>query len=142
MAGSRKKKEKRAHPRGTLAVRTVAMPADANANGDIFGGWVMSRMDQAGGISAVERTKGRVVTVAVEAMTFIAPVRVGDVLSVYTQIERIGHTSLTIYVEAWGQRFISGEREMVTDASFTFVAIDDNGRPRPVPEDKEPEDKS
>lgn len=120
-------------PRGTLAVRTVAMPADTNANGDIFGGWVMSRMDQAGGIAAVEATRGRVVTVAVEAMTFIAPMRVGDVLCVYTEVERIGNTSLTIHVEAWGKRFITGERDKVTDASFTFVAIDENGKPRPVP---------
>ena len=89
-----------AEPRGELTVRTIAMPADTNANGDIFGGWVMSRMDQAGGIAGVDRAQGRVVTVAVEAMHFISPVRVGDVLCVYTEVERVGRTSMTIRVEA------------------------------------------
>lgn len=121
-------------PRGELTVRTVAMPADTNANGDIFGGWVMSRMDQAGGIAGVEKTQGRVVTVAVQAMTFIRPVRVGDVLCVYTQVERIGRTSMDIHVEAWAQRFRTQIREKVTDANFTFVAIDDDGKPRPIPQ--------
>ena len=120
-------------PRGELTVRVVAMPADTNANGDIFGGWVMSRMDQACGIAASERSRGRVVTIAVDAMTFIRPVKVGDVLCVYTLIERIGRTSIKIHVEAWARRFRSHVREKVTDAVFTFVAIDDTGRPRPVP---------
>lgn len=122
-------------PRGELAVRTIAMPADTNANGDIFGGWVMSRMDQAGGIAGVGRSKGRVVTVAVDAMTFIRPVKVGDVLCVYTEVEKIGRTSMKIHVEAWAQRFMTHDREKVTDATFTFVAIDDNGRPREVPKE-------
>jgi len=87
-------------PRGELTVRISAMPADTNANGDIFGGWVLSRMDQAGGIAGVERAKGRVVTIAVDAMTFIRPVRVGDVLEVYTEVESIGRTSMKIHVEA------------------------------------------
>jgi len=120
-------------PCGTLTVRTIAMPADTNANGDIFGGWVMSRMDQAGGIAGVERAQGRVVTVAVEAMTFIRPVKVGDVLSVYTSVKSVGRTSMKIQVEAWAKRFRTTLHEKVTDASFTFVAIDDDGRPRPVP---------
>jgi acyl-CoA thioesterase YciA len=120
-------------PRGELTVRVVAMPADTNANGDIFGGWVMSRMDQACGIAASERSRGRVVTVAVDAMTFIRPVKVGDVLCVYTSIERVGRTSMKLHVEAWARRFRSHVREKVTDAYVTFVAIDDNGRPRPVP---------
>jgi len=120
-------------PRGELAVRTIAMPADTNANGDIFGGWVMSRMDQAGGIAGVGRSRGRVVTVAVDAMTFIRPVKVGDVLCVYTEVEKIGRTSMKIHVEAWAERFITHQREKVTDATFTFVAIDDNGRPRAIP---------
>jgi acyl-CoA thioesterase YciA len=120
-------------PRGTLTVRTIAMPADTNANGDIFGGWVMSRMDQAGGIAGVDRAQGRVVTVAVEAMTFIRPVKVGDVLSVYTSVESVGRTSMKIQVEAWAKRFRTELHEKVTDATFTFVAIDDDGRPRPVP---------
>lgn len=120
-------------PRGQLTVRTIAMPADTNANGDIFGGWVMSRMDQAGGIAAVERAEGRAVTIAVEAMTFIQPVRVGDVLEVFTEIESIGRTSMRIHIEAWARRFRQNLRDKVTDATFTFVAIDDNGRPRPIP---------
>lgn len=121
-------------PHGELTVRTIAMPADTNANGDIFGGWVMSRMDQAGGIAGVDRTGGRVVTVAVESMTFIRPVRVGDVLSVYTKVGRIGRTSMEIRIEAWVDRFLSRAREKVTEATFTFVAIDDLGKPRPIPQ--------
>lgn len=120
-------------PRGELTVRTIAMPADTNANGDIFGGWVLSQMDQAGGIAGVERARGRVVTVALDAMTFIRPVRVGDVLCVYTQIESVGRTSMKIHVEAWARRFTTHDRQKVTDATFTFVAIDDAGRPRPIP---------
>lgn len=120
-------------PRGELAVRLIAMPADTNANGDIFGGWVLSQMDQAGGIAAVERAQGRVVTIAVDAMTFIRPVKVGDVLCVYTYIESVGRTSMKLHIEAWAQRFRSHVTEKVTDAVFTFVAIDDEGRPRPVP---------
>ena len=125
-------------PRGELTVRTIAMPADTNANGDIFGGWVMSQMDQAGGIAGVERAQGRVVTVAVEAMHFIRPVRIGDVLCVYTRVERIGRTSMTIRVEAWARRFQTRLREKATDATFTYVAIDQDGRPRPIPPAAEP----
>ena len=120
-------------PHGELTVRLIAMPADTNANGDIFGGWVLSQMDQAGGIAAVERAQGRVVTIAVEAMTFIRPVKVGDVLCVYTSLDHVGRTSMKIHVEAWARRFHTHGREKVTDAHFTFVAIDENGRPRPVP---------
>jgi len=122
-----------AEPRGELTVRTIAMPADTNANGDIFGGWVMSRMDQAGGIAGVERAQGRVVTVAVDAMHFISPVHVGDVLSVHTQVERVGRTSMTIRIEAWAKRFQTRLRQKVTVATFTFVAIDEDGRPRAIP---------
>ncbi|MCA0406258.1 MAG: acyl-CoA thioesterase [Proteobacteria bacterium] len=121
-------------PRGELTVRQVAMPMDTNANGDIFGGWVMSRMDQAGGIAGVGLTRGRVVTVAVDAMTFIRPVKVGDVLCVYTEVEKVGRTSIKIHVEAWAQRFMTQHREMVTEAKFTFVAIDDGGKPRVIGE--------
>lgn len=120
-------------PRGDLTVRTSAMPADTNANGDIFGGWVVSQMDQAGGIAGVDRAQGRVVTVAVNAMTFIRPVRVGDVLCVYTRIAGVGRTSMKIEVEAWARRFRTQTREKVTEATFTFVAVDDEGRPRPLP---------
>ena len=119
-------------PRGDLTVRLIAMPRDTNANGDIFGGWVLSQMDQAGGIAAVETAQGRVVTVAIDAMTFIRPVKVGDVLCVYTAVDKIGRTSIKIHIEAWARRFRSHVREKVTDATFTFVAIDEKGKPRPV----------
>ena len=119
--------------RGELTVRVVAMPADTNANGDIFGGWVLSRMDQAGGIAGVERARGRVVTIALDGMKFIRPVRVGDVLEVFSEVESIGRTSMKIHVEAWVRRFQTHVQEKVTDATFTFVAIDDNGKPRPIP---------
>ena len=120
-------------PAGELAVRLIAMPADTNANGDIFGGWVLSQMDQAGGIAAVERAQGRVVTIAVDAMTFIRPVKVGDVLCVYTEIESVGRTSMKVHIEAWAQRFRSHLTEKVPAAVFPFVAIDDQGKPRAVP---------
>ena len=120
-------------PRGELTVRMMAMPADTNANGDIFGGWVMSQMDQAGGIAGVERAQGRVVTIAVDAMTFIRPMKVGDVLCVYTEVESVGRTSMKIHIEAWANRFMTHSREKVTVGTFTFVAVDDKGRPRPVP---------
>ena len=119
-------------PRGELTVRLVAMPSDTNANGDIFGGWVLSQMDVAGGIAAVETAQGRVATVAIDALHFIRPVKVGDVLCVYTAVDRIGDTSMKLHVEAWARRFRTQRREKVTDATFTFVAIDDQGRPRPV----------
>ena len=119
-------------PRGELTVRLIAMPRDTNVNGDIFGGWVISQMDQAGGIHAAEKAQGRVVTIAIEAMTFIRPVRVGDVLSVYTAVDHVGRTSLKIHIEAWVHRFRTHHREKVTDATFTFVAIGADGRPRPV----------
>jgi len=127
------RRSENAEPRGVLTVRVSAMPADTNANGDIFGGWVLSRMDQAGGIAAVERAQGRVVTIALDAMTFIRPVRVGDVLEVYTQVESIGRSSMKVHVEAWARRFRVSVHEKVTDATFTFVAIGDDGRPRPIP---------
>lgn len=121
-----------ASPTGDLILRTLARPADVNVNGDIFGGWVLSQMDIAAGITSRETAKGRVTTVAVDAMKFIRPVQVGDVLCVYTSVNRIGTTSMAIGVEAWVLRGVIGEREKVTEAVFTFVAIDDNGKPRPV----------
>lgn len=124
-------------PIGAQTIRVVAMPADTNANGDIFGGWVLSQMDMAGGVAAVERARGRVVTIKVDTMIFIHPVRIGDVLSVYTQVESIGRTSMKVHIEAWATRFITHVQEKVTDATFTFVAIDDNGRPRPIPRDED-----
>ena len=120
-------------PRGQMAIRTLAMPADANPSGDIFGGWVLAQMDIAGGITAGQLAQGRVVTVAVDAMTFHLPVYVGDVLCVYADLERIGRTSILLNLEAWALRGRIGGRVRVTEGRFTFVAIDDDGRPRPVP---------
>lgn len=120
-------------PRGELTVRTLAMPADTNPAGDIFGGWVMSQMDIAGAIAAVARAQGRVVTVAVEGMTFIAPVKVGDILCVYTAIERVGTTSITVNIEAWVRRNRIAEREQVTAGRFVYVALGPDGEKRKVP---------
>ena len=122
-------------PGGHLTLRTMAMPADTNAAGDIFGGWVLSQMDLAGGIAAGERAQGRVVTIAIDRMKFIRPVYVGDVLCVYSTIEHIGRTSMRIKLESWALRHRFGKREKVTEATFTFVAVDDDGRPTPLPPD-------
>ncbi len=122
-----------AEPQGTLTIRTLAMPADTNPAGDIFGGWVMSQMDIAGAIAAVERAQGRVVTVAVEAMTFIAPVKVGDILCVYCSVERVGTTSITIGIESWARRNRLADRVKVTDGRFVYVALDENGQKRRIP---------
>jgi acyl-CoA thioesterase YciA len=121
-------------PEGALTLRTIAMPSDVNVNGDIFGGWVLSQMDIAAGILSRERSRGRSATIAVDAMKFIRPVSVGDVLCVYTRLQRVGRTSMAIDVEAWVNRGVIGAREKVTEAIFTFVAIDENGKPRPVPD--------
>jgi len=115
-------------PSGTLVIRTLAMPADTNPSGDIFGGWVMSQLDIAGAITAIERVKGRVATVAVEAMTFIAPVKVGDVLCVYCTIKHIGTTSIAIGVEAWARRNQLATRVKVTDGTFIYVALGEDGK--------------
>jgi acyl-CoA thioesterase YciA len=120
-------------PDRTPAIRTIAMPADANSNGDIFGGWMMAQMDLAGGVAAMQRARGRIVTVAVEAMTFHLPVLVGDLVSCYAEIVRVGRTSLGVKIDAWVQRRISGQMERVTSGQFTYVAVDDKGRPRLVP---------
>jgi acyl-CoA thioesterase YciA len=122
-----------AEPTGALTIRTLAMPADTNPAGDIFGGWVMSQMDIAGAIAAVERAKGRVVTVAVEAMTFIAPVKVGDILCVYTSVDRVGTTSIRIAVEAWVRRNRLDDRVKVTNGRFVYVALGEDGRKRAIP---------
>ncbi len=129
------KAESDTQTRGALAIRTLAMPADANPSGDIFGGWVLSQMDIAGGIVARERARGRVVTVAVTAMTFHLPVYVGDVLSAYVDVEKIGRTSITTWIEAWALRGKDGGRVRVTEGQFVYVALDEDGRPRPVPEE-------
>jgi acyl-CoA thioesterase YciA len=115
------------------AIRTIPMPADANANGDIFGGWMMAQMDLAGAVAAMRRAKGRVATVAVEAMTFHRPVMVGDLVSCYAEVTRVGRSSIGVRIDAWVERRQSGQAEQVTSGTFTYVAIDDSGKPRPVP---------
>ena len=120
-------------PQGELAIRTVAMPGDTNPNGDIFGGWVLSQMDMAGGMIATRRAQGRVATVAIATMSFHHPVYVGDEVSCYGEITRIGNTSITIKIESWVRRGRGGEEIKVTEGTFTFVAIGDDGRPRKVP---------
>lgn len=121
-------------PQGDLVLRTLAMPADTNPNGDIFGGWIMSQMDIAGGLAAKNRCNSRLSTVAVESMSFIHPVKVGDVVCCYADIIRVGNTSMRIKLEVWilSHPFKSEERHKVTEGFFTYVAIDDNGNPIPV----------
>ena len=123
----------KAKPTGDPAIRTLAMPANTNPNGDIFGGWLMSQMDIAGGSVAVARAHGRTATVAVDAMTFHKPVFVGDVVSVYAELTRVGRTSMQMHVQAWARRSRGELEEMVTEGTFTYVAIDEHRRPRAVP---------
>lgn len=122
-------------PRGELASRVLAMPTDTNPKGDIFGGWIMSLMDMAGKMSATTVANGRVVTVAVDRIVFREPVKVGDVVCCYTEILRTGRSSITLSIEVWALRQGQGDRAKVTDAIFTFVAVDDEGRPRAINED-------
>ncbi len=117
------------------AIRVLAMPADTNPAGDIFGGWIMSLMDAAGMITATRYAQGRVVTAAVTDMTFLNPVKVGDVVCCYADLTRVGRTSATLHVEVWVLRGGRGTRVKVTEAAFTFVALDDDGRPRPFAAD-------
>jgi acyl-CoA thioesterase YciA len=119
-------------PPGLLTIRTIAMPRDLNYEGDVFGGWLLAQMDMAGGIAARWRAKGRVATVAIEAMQFHTPIRMGDELSCYCTEIKIGRTSLTFRVEAWVRRRDGGEQEKATEGIFTLVAIGADGRPRPV----------
>jgi acyl-CoA thioesterase YciA len=120
--------------RGTLTLQTIAMPADTNPSGDIFGGWLMSQMDLGASVLARVRARGRVATVAVDGMAFHRPVRVGDLVSIYATLVREGATSMTLEIEAWVTRKVSGERLKVTHATFVFVAVDEAGRKRPLPE--------
>lgn len=123
-------------PRGDLVMRTMAMPADTNANGDIFGGWLMSQMDLGGAILAKEIAHGRVVTVRVEGMTFLKPVAVGDVVCCYASCIRRGNSSVTINIEVWVKKVASdpiGQRYKATEAVFIYVAVDHEGHPRPLP---------
>lgn len=121
-------------PEGDLTIQTVPLPADTNGNGDIFGGWVLSQMDIAGGVAAAKRAQGPTATVAIDAMRFHAPVSVGDLFTVYTHIVRTGTTSVTIHVEAWVRRVKAGQEPIkVTEADFTYVAIQSSGVKRPLP---------
>lgn len=121
-------------PQGDLALQTVAMPRDTNANGDIFGGWLLSQMDLAGGIAAGDVAEGRVATVAIDGMAFLTPVHVGAVVRCYTDVLEIGRSSIRIMVEVWIDSKHDGEPIKVTEGEFVFVAIDENGRTRAVPE--------
>ena len=114
------------------ALRTFAMPRDANPNGDIFGGWIMAQMDLAGAVAAVRRARGRVATVAVEAMEFHRPVNIGDLVSCYAEVTKVGRTSMRVEIETWVERRMNRVQEKVTAGTFTYVAIDEKGRPRPV----------
>jgi acyl-CoA thioesterase YciA len=126
----RERQRNSTEPKGELASRTLAMPADSNPRGDIFGGWIMALMDSAGKMSATPHAGGRVVTVAVSNITFLQPVHVGDTVCCYTDVKRIGRTSITLDVEVWVLRQGQGARVRVTDAEFTFVAVHEDGRPR------------
>jgi acyl-CoA thioesterase YciA len=122
-------------PKGDLCIRTLAMPADTNQNGDIFGGWLLSQMDVGGGVFAAKVAKSRTVTVAIEAMNFRKAVYVGDLVSVYANLVRVGRTSMTVHLEAWVLRRKESQPILVTDGNFTYVSIDDNGRPQAIRQD-------
>ena len=118
-----------------LVLKVIPLPGDANANGDIFGGWVMAQMDLAGSVLPARYAQGRMATVAVNEFIFKQPVRVGDILSFFAKMERIGRTSMTVNVGVYAERFANqGTYIKVTEARMTYVAIDDKGRPRPVPQ--------
>ena len=125
-------------PRGDLCIRTLAMPADTNANGDIFGGWLLGQMDLGGGIFASKVAKSRTVTVAIEAMNFRKAVFVGDLVSVHANLVRIGRTSVTVHLDAWVLRRKEMQSILVTDGNFTYVSIDDQGHPQAIKRDEPP----
>jgi acyl-CoA thioesterase YciA len=134
--GVSEKKQDR-QPEGMLAARTHAMPRDANPNGDIFGGWIMSQMDMGGSLLAREIARGRVVTVTVDKMTFLRPVLVGDTICVYAKVIRIGNSSMDIKLEVWAKGLLNEfweQRHLVTEGLFRYVAIDEKGHPRRVPD--------
>ncbi|MCF7520756.1 acyl-CoA thioester hydrolase YciA [Neisseria sp. ZJ106] len=131
-----------AKPTGELMLRTVARPKDTNTNLDIFGGWIMSQMDLGGGMLAAEIAQGRIVTVAVQEMVFLRPVKVGHIVNVYAHCLKVGNTSMQLKVEVWVKPFTNQQPDLplekVTEAVFAFVAIDDNGQPRPIPRENNP----
>ena len=125
-------------PSGELALQTIAMPRDTNANGDIFGGWLLSQMDLAGGVAAGKVARGRVATVAIDRMSFLVPVKVGAVVSCYTQVLQVGRSSIQVRVEVWAttpraEWGAGNAQTKVTEGTFVFVSIDENGRTRPIP---------
>ncbi len=119
-------------PASEPVIRVAAMPADTNAYGDIFGGWLLCQMDMGAGLLAARYSRGRAVTIAMDGVQFHKPVKVGDEVSVYGEIRKVGRTSMTIAIEAWRRSRFQTEAQKVTEAVFTFVAVDDEGRPRPV----------
>src|ERR1700712_3656164 len=121
-------------PSGDLCIRTLAMPADTNQNGDIFGGWLLSQMDLGGGVFASKIARARTVTVAIDAMNFRKPVFVGDLVSVHANLVRVGKTSITVRLEAWVMRRKETNSILVTDGNFTYVSIDDQGHPQAIGE--------
>ena len=125
-------------PRGDLCIRTLAMPADTNANGDIFGGWLLSQMDIGGGVFASKIANSRTVTVAIDAMNFRKAVYVGDLVSVHANLVRLGRTSITVHLEAWSLRRKDRQSILVTDGNFTYVSIDDQGHPQVIQRDGAP----
>lgn len=124
-------------PKGLLVLRTLAMPKDTNPSGDIFGGWILAQMDVAGGLMASEISKGRTVTVSVEKMSFDKPVRVGDTICIHAELLRVGSSSMDIRLEVWARQLVDAyeaERQLVTEGVFRYVAVDENRRPRRVPD--------
>lgn len=124
-------------PKGLLVLRTLAMPKDTNPSGDIFGGWMLAQMDVAGGLMASEIAKGRTVTVSVEKMSFDKPVKVGDTVCIYAELQRVGTSSMDIKLEVWARQLVGAyeaERQLVTEGLFRYVAVDENRRPRKVPD--------
>lgn len=135
MQNARQLFDTRVEPRGQLASRTLAMPADTNPLGDMFGGWIMSLMDAAAYMTATAHAKGSVVTVAVSNITFMEPIKAGDAVCCYTDVVRVGRTSMTLHVDVWVLRQGQGDRVKVTEAEFVFVAVNEDGRPRSVSSD-------
>lgn len=123
---------KQTHPRGTLVIQTVAMPADTNANGDIFGGWLVSHMDLGAGFASRRRARSRAVTVSIDSLVFISPVAVGDTVSCYADLIKVGRTSMQFKMEAWTLSLKDDKHKKVAEGIFTFVAIDEEGKPHPV----------
>jgi acyl-CoA thioesterase YciA len=115
-----------------VTMRLIPQPSDINVNGNIFGGWVLSQMDLAGADIAKRRSGGPVATVAINGMTFHCPIEVGDVISVYAEVVKVGRTSITVNIEVFAERGLEGTRHHVTEGTYVFVAVDENGRPRPV----------